>query len=120
MFCYNIFFTIHKSDILLVNNYFKKFSFTVIKQKFLFEPIICEARQIYLKKELKFVFKHFKFKIKKASQNTQKNFTLKKLKKMIIFLEFILSNISRTGYFNYNLYNFLCNPCFLLYVIIIF
>jgi hypothetical protein len=120
MFCSNIFFTTHKSDILLVNDFFKKFSFTVIKQKFLFEPIIREARQIYLKKELKFVFKHFNYKIKKTSSNIQKNFTLKKFKKMIIFLEFILSNFSRTGYFNYNLYNFFCNPCFLLNVIIIF
>lgn len=119
MFYYNTFVVInYKSDIILVNNFLKKFSFIVIKHKFLFEPIIREARQIYLKKELKLISKNFNYKIKKASRNIQKNFTSIKFKNMITFLEFALSKYSRIGYFNYNLYSLFCNPCFLLNVII--
>jgi hypothetical protein len=118
MFCFKTFYINHKSDIVLVNKCLKKFSFIEIKHKFLLESTICEVRQIYLKKELKLFFKNFNSKIKKAPPKIQKKFTYKKLKNTTILLEHVLSKSSRTGYLNYNLYLFLCNPCFLLNVVL--
>lgn len=105
----------YKSDSKLVNKDQEKWNFVTIKQKLLPGSTICETRQIYLKKKTKFFLDLFNYKSNKASKKVQENFTYDKVYCMFISLELILKNQSQNGYYKYNLFKFLCNPCFLLY-----
>lgn len=93
----------------------KNQSFAVSEQKLLIAPIICEVRQMYLKKESEALFKVFNNKIYKASKKVQENFTLDNIQRMFYFLENALTNQCFTGYYKYNLNILLSTPCFLLY-----
>lgn len=94
----------------------KRLSLTAIKQKLLFMPKICEVRQVYIKKEAITLYKLFNNKIHRASKEIKKNFMYNNIYEMLIYLEIALLNHSHKGYYKYNLFSLLCNPCFLLYI----
>ena len=85
------------------------------EQKLLFGQILCEARQMYIKKKADSFFKLFKNKIYKASKIVQETFTYENIVNLFFMLEFALLNHSQTGYFKYKLQRFFGDPCFLLY-----
>jgi hypothetical protein len=89
--------------------------FAASEQKLLLAPIICEVRQMYLKKESEALHKVFNNKIHRASKKVQAKFTFDNIQKMFYYLEDALTSQSFTGYYKYNLNNLLSNPCFLLY-----
>ena len=92
-----------------------KSSDSACKQKLLFGQILCEARQMYIKKEADSFFKLFNSKIYKASKIVQEIFTFENIFNLLLTLEFALSDHSQTGYYKYNLQRFFRDPCFLLY-----
>jgi retron-type reverse transcriptase len=92
-----------------------KLSDAVCEQKPLFSQTLCEARQMYIKKEAKSLFKLFNNKIYKASKIVQETFTLNNIFNSLIMLELALLNYSQNGYDKYNLQKLFCDPCFLLH-----
>lgn len=85
------------------------------KQRLLFGQILCEARQMYIKKEASSFFKLFNSKIYKASKVVQEIFAFENIFNLFFKLECALSNHSKTGYYKYNVQRFFQDPCFLLY-----
>lgn len=94
-------------------------SLSVIEQRLLNGPTICEVRQTYTKKETVSLFNVFSHKIHRAPKKVQKEFTYDNIYSMFVALEFALKNHSRTGYYKYNLFSLFCDPCFLLYLYVL-
>jgi group II intron reverse transcriptase/maturase len=104
-----------RSDVTVMDESPKDISPAVIEQRLLDGPTICEVRQTYIKSETNLLFNVFSNKINRASKKVQKSFTYNNIYYMFISLELALKNHSHNGYYKYNLFELLCNPCFLLY-----
>jgi hypothetical protein len=104
-----------RSDVRVVDD--SRVSFKNTKTPPLFLPVltICKARQAYLKQETDFLFKMFNNKIHRASKKVQEKFTYDCIFHMFTSLDNALKNHYRTGYRKYNIFDLICNPCYLLY-----
>jgi group II intron reverse transcriptase/maturase len=104
-----------RSDVTVVDESRKGTGLAATEQRLLVGPTICEVRQTYIKKEADSLFNVFNNKINRASKKVQEKFTYNNIYCMFISLELALKNHSHKGYYKYNLFELLCNPCFLLY-----
>ena len=104
-----------RSDVTLVDEGHIGKSLVATEQRLLVGPTICKVRQTYIKKEADLLFNVFSNKINRASKKVQEKFTYDNIYCMFISLELALKNHSQKGYYKYNLFELLCNPCFLLY-----